>query len=291
MAIEKKPEEIIYISDLDGTLLGNDAAISSFSKEVLSKLLKNGLYFTVASARSVISIRKMMGGLRLRLPIIEFNGAFISTLESGHHQVVNNLDPAIAEEAYRLIKDFGLTPFISTFNGTQDCLYYSSITNGGMQWYLNDRLSHHDERLRSIENLVQAFHDKVVCLNVIGSQNNLYELEFAIKEQFSNSVEMHLMENQYSQGWYWLTIHDYRATKDQAIRLLLEEWRLDKWELVVFGDNDNDIKMFQLANRAIAVANATDKLKHYATQIIGSNSDDSVVKFIQDDFEARHFNK
>lgn len=42
-------------------------------------------------------------------------------------------------------------------------------------------------------------------------------------------------------------------------------------ELTVFGDNANDIKMFKLPGRAIAVSNATNELKSYASEIIGSN--------------------
>ena len=98
------------------------------------------------------------------------------------------------------------------------------------------------------------------------------------------SIRAHLMENQYSPGWHWLTIHDWKASKDQAIQVVLEAWDLDKAELVVFGDNDNDVTMFQAANRAIAVANATESLKGYASQIIGSNSEDSVARFIRDDW-------
>ena len=69
--------------------------------------------------------------------------------------------------------------------------------------------------------------------------------------------------------------------------MMLKEWGLDDSELVVFGDSSNDTKMFQAADRAIAVANATDELKGYATQIIGSNNEDSVVKFIRRDWNAQ----
>ena len=68
---------------------------------------------------------------------------------------------------------------------------------------------------------------------------------------------------------------------------MLEEWGLGGSEIVVFGDSGNDIKMFQLADRAIAVANATDELKRYATQVIGSNNEDSVVKFIRSDWSSQ----
>ena len=50
--------------------------------------------------------------------------------------------------------------------------------------------------------------------------------------------------------------------------------------LTVFGDNLNDKNMFKMAKTAVAVKNATDDIKKYATEIIGSNEEDSVVKYL-----------
>jgi hydroxymethylpyrimidine pyrophosphatase-like HAD family hydrolase len=105
---------------------------------------------------------------------------------------------------------------------------------------------------------------------------------YRIERLFSNQVEVHLSENQYSPGWYWLTVHDYKATKDQAIKTLIREYGYDPNQLTVFGDNVNDIKMFKAAAEAVAVKNATEELKRYATRIIGTNEEDSVVKFIKE---------
>ena len=49
----------LYITDLDGTLLRSDATLSAFSRSVLTDLLSRGVLFTVASARSVTSIRSI----------------------------------------------------------------------------------------------------------------------------------------------------------------------------------------------------------------------------------------
>jgi len=81
----------LYISDLDGTLLNNSAELSAYSKTTLQAMLADGLIFTVASARSVVAMQQMMAGLTLPLPVIEFNGAFISDLATGRHEVVNNI--------------------------------------------------------------------------------------------------------------------------------------------------------------------------------------------------------
>ena len=119
----------LYVSDLDGTLLNNEANLSEFSRRTLHRLLQNGLPFTVASARSVVSIRAMLKGLKLTLPVVEFNGAFLSDLETGHHEVINSIEPAIVEDVYKLLHHYECVPFISTFNGGEDCVYYNDITN------------------------------------------------------------------------------------------------------------------------------------------------------------------
>jgi len=270
----------LYISDLDGMLLTNEATLSEFSRTTLQALLRDGLPFSVASARSVGSMRSILEGLNLRLPVINFNGAFISDLETGRHEIINAVEPQVVDDVYGLIVKSGYSPFVSTFNGTEDCVYYREIVNGGMDWYLNDRIANRDRRFRCIEDLTHSFQEQVVCLTVIGAREDLSELDIAIQEQHEDMVETHLFENQYSPGWYWLTTHDRRATKVQAIRTLMENHGLSEDDLIVFGDHINDIKIFKTASQSIAVANAAAELKRHATHVIGSNQEDSVVKYI-----------
>ncbi|MGI0492479.1 HAD hydrolase family protein [Alkalinema pantanalense CENA528] len=273
----------LYVSDLDGTLITNLAVLSDFSQQTLQQLLREGLLFTVASARSVVSMQPILDGLSLPLPIVEFNGAFITDLATGHHEIINSIEPSIVKDLYPLIRQFNCVPFVSTFNGIEDCLYYKDIINGGMSWYIENRKSSQDRRLRSITHLTDSFRDQVVCLTIIDQAAVLTELELAIKATYGDRVETHLYENQYSPGWHWLTVHDQRATKAQAVQTLRKYYGLNDHELVVFGDHNNDIKLFQIANRAIAVQNATPELKGYATHLIDSNEEDSVVKYIHQD--------
>jgi Cof subfamily protein (haloacid dehalogenase superfamily) len=277
----------VYVSDLDGTLLNDRAALSDFSRDTLARLVEQGLLFTVASARSVVSIRMMLPGLRLPLPVVEFNGAFLSDLETGRHEVVHSIAPAVVEAVYRLLPEFGCVPFVSTFNGEEDCVYYGDVINDGMRWYLNDRLEHRDPRWRRTDDLTRAFRDQVICLTLIGPAALLTGLTAAVQDRHAEQVELHYYENRYSPGWYWLTIHDRRATKDQAVRLLLERYGLVGRELVVFGDEINDLKLFRIADRAIAVANAVPALRRHATHHIGSNEEDSVARFLHAEWGSR----
>ena len=272
----------LYVSDLDGTLLRNDALLSSFSEAVLRELLADGLRFTVASARSVVAIRQILRGLPLLLPVIEFNGAFLSDLSTGRHEIINALEPPVAAAVYEQVTAHGLAPFISSFDGADDRVHHGTMLNAGMCWYLKDRLDHRDSRWRgATDDLAATLQEQVVCLTVIAKEDVLADLRTAVLAAHEGSVETHLFENQYSPGWHWLTVHDRRATKDQAIETLTENYGLGESEVVVFGDHINDLKMFAAADLAVAVGNAQAEVKACADLVIGANEEDSVVKFMR----------
>ncbi|MCB1670780.1 MAG: HAD family hydrolase [Gammaproteobacteria bacterium] len=270
----------LYVSDLDGTLLNSNAELSKFSKDLLNELLSDGMTFTVASARSISSIRQMLEGLALSLPVIEFNGAFISDLQSGRHEFINAIDSALAPELYQVMSARGCGPFVSTYNGIEDCLYHPEPHNGGSHWYYQDRKSRSDPRLRRLEDPGISLNEQVVCLTSIARKEELMDLACHLADEFGSQVEIHLIENHYSPGWHWLTVHDRKATKDQAIHSLRDSLGLSSNELVVFGDQLNDLKMFSIADLSIAVDNAVTELKEAATSIIGRNDHDSVARFI-----------
>ena len=46
----------LYITDLDGTLLNQNASISPYSEQVIKKIIKQGIHFTIATGRSPIRI-------------------------------------------------------------------------------------------------------------------------------------------------------------------------------------------------------------------------------------------
>lgn len=279
----------IYISDLDGTLLRNDATLSEHSRKCLTRLIKDGVKFTVASARSIYSIQEILQDLPLELPVIASNGAYITDYKTGEHFVINDIYNELCLELLDLIKKHDCMPFISCYDGKKNNLYYEKINSYGMQWYLEDRITAKDKRLRKVSSIEKTFNENIVCFTVMNRKEKLLELTQYLEVNYANLLEIHLMENQYSPGWHWLSIHDKKATKDKAIKTLIKSKGLEGYETVVFGDNINDIKMFKGANRAIAVENAKDELKIHATYIIGENEADSVVDFITKDvYEDAH---
>lgn len=268
----------VYITDLDATLLNNEAKLSQYTEKMIKELMNKNIKFTVASARSVITIQNIFSNLDLKLPVIEFNGAFISDLKTGKHLVINSIDKIIYKNIFNRIMGRKLNCFISTYNGKEDKLYYDKILNDGELWYENSRIQNKDPRLKKVKDIKEINDEHMICLTIIDKLENLQD-EYNYLQNIKE-IEVHLQHNQYSPGWYWLTIHDSKATKDQAIKKLLELENIENYKITVFGDNHNDIKMLKFADTGIAVENAIEEVKEIADKIIESNLNDGVIKHI-----------
>ena len=270
----------IYVSDLDGTLLREDATLSRYSRDKLIELIAAGVNFSVASARSIVSLKPILKDIPFKLPIIEINGSFITDFATGDHIIINEMRTSVVEDVLIRAASHNCPPFLSAYDGQKDRLYYSKILNDGMLWYLNDRIANNDHRVTNIDDLTGTFDDHIVAFTIINTYENLLPLAEEMNREYAGILQMHFFENPYSPPWYWLTIHDKKACKSHAIKELCEYAGIDLKNLVVFGDNLNDVNMFKMAATAVAVENATDEIKSHATTIIGTNNEDSVVKYI-----------
>ncbi len=273
-----------YVSDMDGTLLDPQARLSAATREGLMELLSEGLAFTVASARHVVSIARILDGLPITLPVVSSNGAYISDLRTGQHELVNAMSPALGQSLFALVRRHGLMPFIATHGPKGDQLFWQEVQNAGQQRFVAERQRNADPRLRQVDRLQDQLDDPLVTMLVVDRVEPLAALQAEIHALCGDQVTTHLAEDLYLPGWPWLNIHDRRASKDQAIATLAERYQLHDRELVVFGDQVNDLSMLRAAHHAIAVANASDDVKQAAHHIIGPHHEDAVLHFIREDW-------
>jgi hypothetical protein len=274
----------LYVSDLDGTLLDPRAELSTATRAGLTRLLDEGLTFTVASARHVSSIARILGDLPLRLPVISTNGAYISEMSSGRHELVHAMDPALAQAIFALMRRRGFMPFAATYGPRGDRLFWQSVHNEAQLDFVEQRQQSGDPRLRHTDDIGAELLDPVVTMILIEREAPMRELMAEIQALAGDAIDIHLADDLYRPGWPWLTLHDRRATKDQAIRTLAERYGLAEREVVVFGDQVNDIGMFRSAHRGIAMGNAIDEIKRQAHAVIGHHAEDSVLRFIEADW-------
>jgi hypothetical protein len=237
----------------------------------------------VASARSVTSIRTILGDIPFPLPIVEFNGAFLSEYRTGRHEIANPIPAPLAREAFSALVDGGCEPYVSSFDGTRDLVFYREIANEGMAAYVAERVAFKDERLRRVDDLAATLDGGTVCLTVIERSERLDPVHASLAAAFGDRLVLTSYDYRYFPGWKFFTVHDRKATKDQAVAALRKSRGLEQAELVVFGDDVNDIGMLRAADRPIAMANAKPEVIAVAGEVTGSNNEDSVVRRIRQD--------
>ncbi len=279
--------EKIYVTDLDGTLLGNNGRLSDYSRTMLIQLIGDGANISVASARNLASIRRLMGDVEFRLPVIEINGSYVSDYNSGCHLRINDIPSDIAWGICNLCQEHNCIPFVAAFDGKEDHLFYEALTNEGMEWFLADKSEDHSERLKQRKLTDQILDMHIVCFVVIGKVEIVRRLNDELLTRFGYELDSYFFTNPYSPQWQWLTIHDKKAQKSNGIHELLELKGFSYPQLTVFGDNDNDRAMMQMNLRgavSVAVENAVDHIKAAASKICQSNENDGVVRYIAEDF-------
>ncbi len=69
--------KILYVSDLDGTLLRSNEKMSEYTIKTINDLIENGMCFSYATARSLSSSSIVTSGLITNIPVIIHNGTFV----------------------------------------------------------------------------------------------------------------------------------------------------------------------------------------------------------------------
>lgn len=79
----------------------------------------------------------------------------------------------------------------------------------------------------------------------------------------------------------WTDVYHHQGGKGEAVRYLQEKYGITPEATMVFGDSLNDASMMPKAHYSIAMANADDDLKAFATYHIGTNEDQAVIQVLE----------
>ena len=265
---------MIFVTDLDKTFLRSDLSISGFSRKIWNEFKYP---ISIATARSYKGSVTLLKGLKLNHPLILLDGAMIARPD-GEVLKITSLDKttgdSIIEEVYKNFKDY---PLIVGFNeiGNEKFLYPKKLNP--YQKHLLENYKN-DSRVLNIEDFRALKHNlKMVYL---GEKEFLEDIENFIKKQFD--VETKLTQDAYG-PYYFLTILHKEADKAHGLMHLEEIIGIEKEKVTVFGDNINDIGMFEWAGRSVAVKNAVEEVKKRADVILPyTNDEDAVAKYLKE---------
>lgn len=251
----------VFVFDLDGTLLNDRLEVSERDRESISKISEN-CFVVFASGRMLVSTlnveRKFFGRT---FPTIAYNGAMVFVPEEG---VVFNrgVEPEVASVIASYLEERNVH-----WQAYIDDVLYSKEDNEEIKGYAKHS---------SVTYVVEPELQKLVSERgttkflIIGDPVELEGLKGELSERFGDVVKV------FKSFPTYLEIVPKDVDKGKALRFLRERLGWRKEEVVVFGDNENDLFMFEEAGFRVAMGNAIDKLKEAADFVTLTNNDSGV---------------
>ena len=273
---------ILYVSDLDGTLLKSDDKMSEYTVKTINKLIDDGMHFSYATARSLSSTSVVTNGMTINIPVIIYNGTFI--VNAYTKEKLFSLYFSEEEKAMiiNILDKYPIYPLVyGIVNDEEKVSWIINKENDGIKSYINLRKG--DKRLRPVETKEELYRGKLFYFTCIGERQELIDIYNYFRD--SNEFTCTLQQELYREE-YWCEIMPKKATKGNAILTLKEKLKCDK--IITFGDSVNDIPMFKISDESYAVNNAVDELKKHASGIIMSNENDGVAHWLEKNYHSIH---
>lgn len=268
-------KKTLFISDLDGTLLNNEASVSDFTKKSINALTSKGVYFTIATARTAASVTHILKGLSLSVPAILMNGVCVYDTKKEQYIDTKYISKESFENFVSLVHgDTKISPFIYKIEDNALTAYYENMYSPKARAFAKERIQRYGKKFVHLLDFTKLSYENAAYFTI----SDQYELLLPYYEKLKKDPGLYIAfyRDTYSDNTYYLEACSSNASKSGGVRFLKEKYNFEK--VCAFGDNTNDLPMFEASDICFAPENANNKVKEYADALIPKNTDDGVAK-------------
>lgn len=250
----------LFVFDIDGTLLTSNHHLPETVNDSIQRIKAKGCQFTVATGRSLVWTEPVLEELKVDLPHISSGGSVIGKRNYDHlifHQPLEfDVVRGILDSAYSC--DIIGINFQNIGEVVADKTSYP--------WMM--------KRIGSLP-LIQMdslykYNKPVDKIDVLGDRHILLELDRRLKSEVNRLTI-------FGQGTGCLEITPMGIDKGTALQRLMTLIGVSPDQVIVFGNGDNDIPMFEIARLSIAMGNSPKEVKDKADWIAPSNEKEGVA--------------
>lgn len=256
----------LVICDMDGTIMGRDEKIPQDAKAWIKKLEESGIMFTVATGRSEGYMRDKILKMGIVRPYIATNGAVILEGDTVIRRVQFSIWPLRA--VLDLAKRRGMS-VLYTFEGVERTEYISD-------WILREgekRGTPYRAEPLTEEEWKQRKADKILIMDP-ERQGAIFEIEQMLRDTKSDAVYVRYRNKA-------LELNEKSANKAVAVARLAQLLGVAMDEVLVIGDDDNDIEMFQAGCLSAAVHNVSANARPFASYVSEQREFEGVKEIIR----------
>ncbi len=258
--------------DFDGTILNSNGELSNKLCEKLIELQEKGYVIILSSGRSLNGILEVAQKIKLASfsgYISSYNGAEVYKYTNG--ELKQLYYTGFKKEQVADLVDIIGEDFLAITTYQKDIMSVSNI------------IPQIEKSSKVMDMKVDTeFIKDTPKVLLIDTVDGITEK----KEEIKNKINKYDSTiNVFSSVPHMLEITPGDAQKGNALRFIANETNNDSKNFICFGDEENDLSMFEFCYNSVAMGNAIDSLKEIATYITKSNKEDGVFLFLEENFK------
>jgi Cof subfamily protein (haloacid dehalogenase superfamily) len=256
----------LLLSDVDGTLVTSEKALTKRSIEAVHRLHDAGVLFAVTSGRPPRGMEMLVEPLALSTPVAAFNGGLLVRPDMA--VIEERAVPAeLVAPTLKLLESFALSVWIYR----------------GADWYVRDlrgpHVDHESSTVQFAPTLIESFEgiveDVVKIVGVSDDHDAVARASDAAREQFGDHVSAARSQP------YYLDVTHPEANKGSVVRYLAGKYEIPTEAIATIGDMPNDVLMFAHSGLSIAMGNAGREVQRAARRVTAANDEDGFAAAVE----------
>ncbi len=237
-------------SDLDGTMLLNGALnLRPETCGLIQGLINEGIGFAASSGRQYDNLQNLFQPVRDQISYITQNGCV--TYFNSRMISQELMDPLLGKE---ILQDIRRHPDLRAMATAAECVY----ADADDEKFLNHLREVVRVRCHPVERVEEiSFPYSKISMFV---ENGVDDSEYW-KKRYGDRCTVVPSDRQ------WLDFFPTGVSKAKGMRCILDCTGIDPEEVLVFGDNDNDLELFDLAGCAVTVSSAKESIRRRADTV------------------------
>lgn len=279
--------------DLDGTLLNKYGEVTEYSKNIIKRLTEQGILVVLASGRiseSVLTIAKEIGANKY---YISGNGSVLYDMQKEEIIYEKYLSKEKVLELVELCEKNSIYYNIYTESSViakslnYNVAFYNyentkKSSNKKTEINIVDDVYKYVKDLNTNKFLKMTICDenKIVFSSILRKIKNIQDID-VLEVSHMSKKKIKMGTKEISVGYFYTEISSKNVDKWYAIEEIMKKEKINKDEVISFGDNNNDILMIKNAGLGIAMGHSNEQVKKVAKFVTKTNDEDGVAEALK----------
>jgi len=253
------------VLDLDGTLLGSDKSISPRNYQAVKRCFDSGIHIIIATARPPRAANQFLERFPFVDYMVYYNGALV-TCQSKQNERHISIPIEISQQINKFI-EVRFPQAVVSYE-VNDSWYTCKPVPDSQYAKLGIRSNDPKPQVVDKDYISSLSPTKILVLGC--------STWWEIFEHFGDHVNVIATD----EGVLVQIMHE-SASKEKAVQWVLSDIGVKSENVMVFGDDFNDLGLFHMSGFPVAMENAIIELKKCAAHVTDSNDNDGVAVAIE----------